>query len=211
MEKLDRIHQGRRSPNESFMSDSELLPVTIGDFWAWSSSDVISNVTRGVLAEYIVGLALDVPEIKNGIREEWAAFDLCDPRGIDIEVKSAAYTQSWTQKDYSKITFKYPATQNWDADTNAVSNEKSRPAQVYVFALLAHKEQETLNPLDVSQWEFYVVPTVVLDRRKRSQSSITLKSLRDLHGDPLSFGKLKEAVGEAARFHNALLKSEGFE
>ena len=46
---------------------------------------------------------------------------------------------------------------------------KRRQAEVYVFALLAHQHGATLDPLDVAQWEFFVVPTVTLDRRERSQ------------------------------------------
>ena len=65
-----------------------------------------------------------------------------------------------------------------------------------MFALLAHMEKATLDPLDISQWEFFVVPTTVLDSRTRSQHSITLKTLGDLAAK-VSFGGLSAAV-EAA-------------
>ncbi|MDM8523410.1 hypothetical protein QUF80_08570 [Desulfococcaceae bacterium HSG8] len=39
-----------------------------------------------------------------------AAYDLETHDGIKIEIKSAAYVQSWHQKDYSKITFRIPKT-----------------------------------------------------------------------------------------------------
>ena len=48
-----------------------------------------------------------------------------------------------------------------------------RHAQVYVFALLAHTGKATVNPLDLDQSAFYVLPTAVLDGRTRSQHSIT--------------------------------------
>lgn len=206
---LGQIESARRTGEELFLNDSAKLSFDIKSFWAWYASDVVSNTTRGALAEFIVGTALDADSVFNGVREEWASYDLYDPRGFPVEVKSSAYIQSWTQNEYSKISFSYPATQSWDAKTNTQSEEKSRMAHVYVFALLKHKNQETLNPLDVSQWEFYVVSTITLDRRKRSQSSITLKSLQDLHGDAIPYAKLKDAVGEAARSHMAMLKSEG--
>ena len=44
--------------------------------------------------------------------------------------------------------------------------------------MVAHLNQDTLNPLDLSQWEFYAVPTSWLDARTRSQHSITLPSLK---------------------------------
>jgi len=50
----------------------------------------------------------------------------------------------------------------------------------------------------VSQWEFYVLPTRVLDERRRSQHSITLPSLRRLAGDAVDFAGLGDAVAQAA-------------
>jgi hypothetical protein len=58
-------------------------------FWQWSASDLLSNATRGTVAEYLVARALDAdPE---GIRDEWAAYDLKTKDGVKVEVKSAAY------------------------------------------------------------------------------------------------------------------------
>jgi hypothetical protein len=59
-------------------------------------------------------------------------------------------------------------------------NVVQRQADVYVFALLAHREKTTIDPMNVAQWEFYVLPTRVLDSRARSQHSITLRSLQSL-------------------------------
>lgn len=70
-------------------------------------------------------------------------------------------------------------------------------AHVYVFALLAHRDQETLDPMDVSQWEFYVLPTATLEQRTRSQHSITLPPLRKLTA-AVPFDGLLRAVKMAA-------------
>lgn len=59
--------------------------------------------------------------------------------------------------DFSKPIFSIRQTIAWDSIENVYSIEKKRHADVYVFALLAHKVKETLNPLNTSQWEFYVV------------------------------------------------------
>lgn len=205
MNELGRLPRIRRDGREPFTCGDDHLGFELLDFWQWCVSDIVSNATRGVLAEFIVARALG---LVGGVRDEWATYDLLDPRGISIEVKSAAYIQSWPQKHYSRISFKYPKTFAWDPEANLQSTEKSRHAEVYIFALLAHKDQVTLNPLDVSQWEFYVVPTGTLDRRYRSQHSITLNSLRDLHGEPVLYSGLKDAVGEAAIIHRATLDSE---
>ncbi|HEY5473615.1 MAG TPA: hypothetical protein VIK32_10540, partial [Candidatus Limnocylindrales bacterium] len=132
------------------------------------------------------------------IREEWAAYDLEARDGTRVEVKSAAYIQSWHQERLSQISFPVPKTRGWDRDTNRQDDEPRRKAGVYVFALLAHTDQATLDPLDVSQWEFYVLPTRVLDERQRSQHSITLPSLRKLAGKAVEFAGLADAVAQAA-------------
>jgi len=53
-----------------------------------------------------------------------------------------------------------------------------------------------VNPLDISQWEFFVLPTKVLDERERSQHSITLPSLKKLT-DSVSFFEIGQAVDKA--------------
>lgn len=166
------------------------------DFWRWSTSDLVSNATRGVLAEFIVASALGIP--MDNPREEWAPWDLTTPEGIKVEVKSAAYVQSWGQKELSRITFNTPRTRAWDADSNRQSLESKRQADVYVLALLAHQDKATIAPLNLDQWQFFVLPTALLDARTRSQHSITLPSLSRLHGDPLPFAKLGDAVRKAA-------------
>ena len=55
---------------------------TVQDFWAWGFSDVLTNISRAVFAEWIVGSALDAV---NGIRPVWEYYDL-DYAGAKIEV-----------------------------------------------------------------------------------------------------------------------------
>jgi hypothetical protein len=111
-----------------------------------------------------------------GVRDEWQAFDL-QTAGKKIEVKSAAYVQSWGQKELSKIVFSTRQTLAWDAKTGAFAKESKRQADIYVFALLAHREKETIDPLNLDQWEFYVLPTSALDDFTGCRHSITLKTL----------------------------------
>jgi hypothetical protein len=193
-EPFPRISHNRKTGAEPFECDGELLGFDLLSFWQWSTSDVISNVTRGRLAEYLVARAMGVGV--EDIREEWAAYDVKSPEGIKIEVKSAAYVQSWAQKGPSTIQFGYKKTRSWDAETNVLTVDAQRPADLYVLALLFHSDQETLNPLDVAQWRFYVVPTSVLNARVRSQHSITLRSLEAIV-EPVSFVELRAKVLEA--------------
>src|SRR5215472_16016255 len=58
------------SPDESLHS---VPSVTVGDFWRWAYSGVLSNRNRSILAEFIVGSALGVVRSP---RVERAAVDL---------------------------------------------------------------------------------------------------------------------------------------
>jgi hypothetical protein len=103
----------------------------------------------------------------------------------------------------SPVNFLVPKTRPWDADTGVQTGEPRRHADVYVFALLAHVNKATIDPLDVSQWRFYILPTAVLDARTRSQHSITLRSLDRLAGLPVDYAGLSEAVERSAEQRRA--------
>lgn len=198
---LGPIEVERRGGDERFRDGVRDLGFDLTGFWQWSCSDLVSNATRGVLAEYLVAKALGVAD---GVREEWAAYDLTAADGTRIEVKSAAYIQSWHQERPSPINFRVPKTRAWDRESNRQSEEVRRQADVYVFAVLANQQQSTLDPLDVSQWEFFVVPTSHLDNRTRSQHSITLPSLRTLAGGPVMYSDLRNAVQDAGALQRKL-------
>ena len=190
--KLARRLTGQESTSSSTPQEPRL---SVLDFWAWSASDLLSNATRGRFAEFLVAKALGISTA--GVRDEWAIYDLELPDGSGIEVKSAAYLQSWGHKELSAISFSVRKSRSWDANTNEMADVPTRPAKAYVFALLRHQDKATVDPLNLDQWEFYVLPTWALDERKRSQHSITLKSLRSLAGPPASFASLGQEVERA--------------
>lgn len=194
MEKnLDAITVARKTGNERFRLGTQPTEFNLLGFWQWMGSDLTNNTYRGMLAEYIVACDLGV---HTGTRTEWDAFDLVTSEGIKVEVKSAAYVQSWFQKKHSYIKFKICSTIGWDAQTNTYGEQRKRQADVYVFCLLKHKEKATLNPLDLSQWDFFVLPTAVLNEKLPEKESIALSSLLRLNPVKVDFG----AIG--ATIHN---------
>lgn len=179
--------------NEPFHKDSRPLPFSVSDFWRWSASDLLNNTQRGILAEFLVAKALDnVPPI----RTEWAAYDLETASGTSIEVKSAAYLQSWHQDRPSKISFNIRPTRGWDPETNTTDPHARRQADIYVFCLLHHQDEKSVDPLDLSQWRFYAVPTEYLDRELPTQKSITLGRLEQLGIQAVEFDVLRSAIEE---------------
>jgi len=95
---LPQINIKIKSGQEQLTSNGSTIGIKLIDFWKWSVSDLISNATRGRFAEFIVASALGI-NMEN-VRDEWSAYDLISPEGIKIEVKSAAYIQSWHQRDF---------------------------------------------------------------------------------------------------------------
>ena len=194
MNELKEIKTIPKSGNEILTSNGEKIGYKLLDFWRWSVSDIVSNAARGRFAEFIVGTALGFK--LDNIRNEWDAYDLKTKEGIKIEVKSSAYIQSWNQKDYSPISFSIKPARYWDAATNIQDNKPIRNADLYVFCLLKHKDQDTIDPLKMEQWDFYVLPTYRLDNYKRSQSSITINSLKKLT-EAKKFIELEEEIIKA--------------
>jgi hypothetical protein len=192
---LGKIEPTKKDGSEKFVSSGDSLGFDLLNFWQWSSSDLLSNATRGILAEFLVGKALNAVD---GVRDEWGAFDLHTPEGIKVEVKASGYLQSWHQNRLSPITFGVAKTKKWNVETGKYSPKAYREADVYVFALFAHQDKKSANPLDLSQWKFFVLPTVVLDDRERSQHSISLASLKSLTNATLTYSQLREAVLTAA-------------
>lgn len=176
---------------EYLLFKSKKLSFKLNDFWRWSVSNLMSNATRGRFAEFIVATAtninLDTP------REEWAAYDLITPDNIKIEVKSAAYIQSWYQDHLSNISFSIKPSFYWDAETNKQSKIKGRYVDVYVMCLLFNKNQKDIDPLNLDQWKFYVLSVDEVNNYKRSQLSITLKSLESLT-KPVSYDQLYSEI-----------------
>jgi hypothetical protein len=180
----------QKSGNEPFHINGQQLDHNLLSFWQWSSSNILSNALRGVLAEYIVSIDIGCEQ---PVREEWDAYDLITPDGIKVEVKSSSYLQSWEQKKLSTISFGIQPTRIWES-SNTYSEEAKRQSDVYVFCVLAHKDKDTVDPLNFTQWDFYVLATSVLDEKVGKQKSITLSSLLQLMPSKCEFGDIGKTI-----------------
>lgn len=165
----------RKTGNEQFKHINKKLKLS--DFWSWAHSNILENVERGKLAEYIVATAIDCENI---INENFLEYDLITKENIKIEVKSSSYLQSWRQKNYSNIIFNIAKTYRWDSTNGKYEDTKKRQADIYVFCVLKHKEEITLNPLDIAQWDFYIISTRLLDKWCTENKTISLNKLKDI-------------------------------
>lgn len=192
--------------DNAFICQGHEIGVTLLDFWAWAFSDIHNNTTRGIIAEFIVAMALQMD--KHIPRDAWSKYDL-EYRSIGIEVKSASYNQRWYQAKHSSISYAIPKTLGWDAEINKQDQEARRQADVYILSLLAEKDRSKVDPLDLEQWRFWVLPTQFFNDRKRSQHSITMGSLLREVGNPIRFTEIKHDVDTIIDRRSPEVRREG--
>ncbi|WP_195420824.1 ImmA/IrrE family metallo-endopeptidase [Faecalicatena contorta] len=176
--------------NEHFTYEGMPVGILLNDFWAWNSSDLLNNTLRGALAEFIVASAVGIDTTK--AREDWTAYDLLTESGRKIEVKCSAYLQSWNTEKLSRVQFSIRPARSWDAE-NDFSDDVKRWSDLYVFCLYASKDRNE-SPLQLEQWEFFLLPTYVLDEQCGEQKSITLSSLLSLSPVKTTYDGLRDAV-----------------
>ncbi len=169
---------------------------TIHDYWAWAYSNLTDNTQRGAFAEFLVCFALGA---EAPVRKDWQPYDVLAPEGIRVEVKASAYLQAWKQVNLSKIIFGIPQTRKYDfeADAFGYDAEMLRQSDVYVFCVETCQNPDELNERDLSQWDFYVISTALINKCLGSQKTVSLSKLLKIGARKTSFCDLKAAVLEA--------------
>ena len=196
----------RRRGDENIMFDGMATGYHLSDFWEWAFSDLLNNTLRGAYCEFIVATALDLD--LDSCRTDWSAWDLTAPLNwsdgreqradFRVEVKSAAYLQSWSPNKVSRISFSIQPTRAWSAD-DGYSDSIQRNSDVYVFGLYAVTDPSCADPTVLDGWQFYVVNTNVLNDVLGDQKTISLPSLQKLCEKPTDYHGLKSAVYSCVR------------
>ena len=177
---------------ELFMSAGMNSNVSVLDYWRWAHSNLVSNIERGVLAEFLVATALGVSK-EPAHRDPWQDSDIVI-ENLKIEVKSAAYIQDWSQRELSNIVFaRLQGKPVDDLQNTEVSTYKS---DIYVLSLLTTKNNETLNILDLDQWCFWVFSRHEISELTNNSASISLKKIESAGEKPISFTQLRAKIME---------------
>lgn len=184
--------------SEHFSINGHEISLTIKDFWIWAYSDLTNNIRRSVLAEYIVATALEIIHINSeSSRTMWRPYDLLTKDGLRVEVKSAASVQSWDAKHPEFISFRIaPARLPDETGDYKRFAPKQRNSDLYVFSIFTGMNAED-SPLNLDLWEFYVLPTKILDKEKPTQKTITFSSLLKLGPVWSDYYGLNEAIQKA--------------
>lgn len=182
------------NPTEHFIINNQESPLTMTDFWSWAYSDLTNNIYRSVLAEYIVSTAINAVQ---PYRVMWQPYDLLTESGARIEVKSAAYVQSWECRHPDHISFRIAPAQMPDPnDGYSDDAPKQRNCDIYVFCIYTALTASE-SPLNLDLWDFYVLPTEILDQEIPTQKTISLPSLLRFAPVKCQYGELKATIDNA--------------
>lgn len=193
MPDLGPIEPRQLEGSEKFKCLNQALPYTVRSFWQWAYSNLPANNLRGHLAEFIVASAVGD---KSATRIEWADYDVVTQSGHTVEVKSAAYLQSWGQNKLSAISYDIAPAKGKDKDRERWGGPRIRTSDAYVFCLLMHEDKPSLDPLNLDQWTFYVLPTADLNAKSESQKTLTMGSLRSLDPEECKYGEIAKTIDQ---------------
>jgi len=156
----------------------------------------MQNVERGVLAEYIVATLLGVD---NELRIPWLAYDLKLPNGKTLEVKTMSLLQAWYQTRLSNPRVVIKPTRKWDPKTNILDDTPKFHSDLYVICFFTADNHDTADPLNLVQWEFYVLPKRRIEGIWKERKSISLKFLREKSIKPTAAFELRDEVVELCK------------
>ena len=181
---------------------------TLGDFWRWAYSDVLSNAMRGCLGEFLVASQLEITDVP---RVEWDAVDLRLPHHGEqygIEVKTSSRFQSWPLAEgqqRSEPTFGFSERRPFNFAMGKMELVARRCADVYVFCHyrgphggVTDNVARRLAVLDVDRWEFFIASTTELEAAYQNRRMISLAAIKDLtkggKARRCSYSEIKPAV-----------------
>ena len=185
-------------PDKPITSGGIPLGYTALDFWRSQFSNIWDLYDE--VAEYLVSKALGIEEPSNKNGSPLWDINYRDKR---IEVKSSAKYHSWQVKGYvsKNNVFGIPKTKPQDAETEDDKIPK-RHNDVYVFCLSIGENQLDADPFETDHWEFYVVPTSVINRECGDNKTISIGRIKSLvkQGQkgpikgPIRYDQLKSAI-----------------
>ena len=178
--------------DEPFEYHGFSIGITMQDFWQYQFSNIYDIQEH--IAEFLVAKALGIAKPYN--RSGWTPYDILYKGKVRIEVKETGYYYSWQPKGKTskRRSFSIANAQCKDDKDNIIMKRQS---DIYVFCLNTGEKEKESNPLELEHWEFYVVPTDVINARCGNNLTISLGKVAQLATKATSFENLKEDIDKA--------------
>lgn len=170
---------------EPFTQNGEPIGLSVVDFWSFQFSNILHNPDE--IAEFLVAKALGQTEPYN--KSSWTLFDILY-RDKRIEVKQTAYYHPFNEPGKLSHVRRFGIQQVKEDD-----GECRRQNDIYIFCLLNGENEESAWPLEISHWEFYIVPTVSINEAFGDQKTVSLSRIREI-ANPVVYTELKNTVDE---------------
>ncbi len=176
--------------NEIFTYNNNSLGFTWLDFWKFQYSN-IDNLKESI-AEFLVAKALGIDTPHN--TSYWTLFDILY-RNTRIEVKQTAYYHPWNENgNVSNARIFDIKKANSSYENEKSPNIYERQNDIYVFCLNNGNTKETSNPLELSNWEFYIIPTSVINEQCQNNKTVSLGRIRSMGFSHFEFGQIKAEI-----------------
>ena len=178
---------------ENFIFNNQPLDFDMIDYWRFHYSNIYD--LQDTIAEFIVAMALDIKESQND--QYWTLWDITY-RNTKIEVKETSYYHSFNTdgKISNRRNFSIrKANGEYDAE-NSGNSEFCRQNDIYVFCLNIGNTKENSYPLDLNNWEFYIIPTSVINEKCGDNKSISLGRIKSLGFEALKYDGIKRRIDE---------------
>lgn len=187
--------------NETFDFNNESAGFNMLDFWQFEFSNIYDM--QDEISEFIVAKALgiDVPYNK----ELWTLYDIYYKK-MRIEVKETSYYHPWNVEGKVSKQRTFGITMaNSSYEDKEHPNKYERQNDIYVFCVVNGETRENANPLNLNNWDFYVIPTYVINEKCKKNKTISLNRIHSLGYKPIQYDELKKEIDKV--IENCMINS----
>lgn len=174
---------------EKFTFDGKDTGFDMLDFWQFQFSSVFN--LQEYIAEFLVAKALGINEAYN--TEYWTLFDIAY-RDKRIEVKQTSYYHPWNEGGIVSVQRTFGITKANSNYDSPGKNRFERNNDIYVFCLNTGNTREESYPLNLNNWEFYIVPTSYINEHCGNNKTISLSRIRNIGFAAKRYDEIKAEV-----------------
>jgi hypothetical protein len=162
--------------NEKFIFDDKELDFGILDFWKYKYSNVWNM--QEYIAEFLIEKSLRLEKSQN--TDSWTLYDI-NYRNKRIEIKETSYYHPWNENSKISKQRVFGITMaNSSYENSSEENKFERQNDLYIFCLNIGETKEESNPMNIKNWEFYIVPTKIINNVCGNNKTINLGKVKNI-------------------------------
>ena len=179
--------------NEKFIYNNKELEFGILDFWKYKYSNVWNM--QEYIAEFLIEKALGLEKSIQGqkkILDELAYLTQVKR----IEIKETSYYHPWNENGKISNQRVFGITMANSSYENSVEENKfERQNDLYVFCLNTGQNKKESNPMDIKNWEFYIVSTNIINNLCGKNKTISLGKVKNI-AEQVDYFEIKNYIDD---------------